>query len=151
MQVTAYLHFNGDCEAALKFYERALGGKIDCLIRYEGTPAEQQAPAEFHNKVLHGRLNLNGQVIMASDCPPGRYHKPQGFAITLGVSDAGEAERVFNSLAGDGSVTMPIQETFWAVRYGMVTDRFGTPWMINCEKRIDIPTEDKQPAYAGAH
>ena len=150
MQVTAYLHFNGDCEAALKFYERALGGKIDCLFRYEGTPAEAQAPADYRSKVLHGRLNLNGQIIMASDCPPGRYRKPQGFAITLGVADAGEAERVFNALAGDGNVTMPIQETFWAVRYGMVTDRFGTPWMINCEKRIDIPTQDKEPAYAGA-
>jgi len=151
MQVTAYLHFNGDCEAALRFYERVLGGRVECLIRYAGTPAAQCAGGLAGDKILHGRLNLNGVTIMASDCPAERYHKPQGFAITLGVKDAGEAERVFNGLAEDGTVGMPLQETFWAVRYGAVTDRFGTPWMVNCEKPMDVPAQQQEYAHAGAN
>ena len=150
MQVTAYLNFDGNCEAALKFYERVLGGKIECLIRYAGTPAERHSPAEYRDKVLHARLNIAGHTIMASDCGD-QYKSPQGFAITLGVKDAAEAERVFGDLADGGEVCMPVQETFWAVRFGMLTDRFGTPWMINCEKAMDIPNGAKEEhAYAGA-
>ncbi|HLJ46292.1 MAG TPA: VOC family protein [Bryobacteraceae bacterium] len=149
MQATAYLHFNGDCEAALRFYEQALGAEVDCLIPFEGTPAEHEAPAEYLRKVLHGRIKLNGQTIMASDCPPGRYKKPQGFALSLGVKDAAEAHRVFEALANGGTVNMPLQETFWAVRYGSVTDRFGTPWMVNCEKGLDLPAQEEEHAYAG--
>ncbi len=150
MQVNAYLNFNGDCESALRFYEHALGGKIDCLILFEGTPAEAHIPADYRKKVLHGRLNLNGQIIMASDCPPGHYQKPQGFSVTLGVKDAAEAERVFHALAEDGTVTMPIQETFWAVRYGMLVDRFGIPWMVNCEKMMDNRNRVEEDSYAVA-
>lgn len=134
MQLNPYLNFNGDCEAAFRFYERALGGKIDCLILHEGTPAEQQVPAEWRKKVMHGRINVNGQIIMASDCPPGYYQQPQGFSITLGYNEPAEAERVFSALAENGKVKMPIQETFWARRFGMLVDRFGIPWMVNCEK-----------------
>lgn len=150
MQVTAYLNFKGDCEDALKFYERVLGGEIDCLMRYEGTPAEQHASLEDRNKVLHGRLNVDGQIIMASDCPPDRYQKPQGFMITLGIKAPAEAERVFRALAENGTVSMPIQETFWPLRYGTVTDRFGTPWMINCEKPAEIFNQSTEPAYASS-
>jgi len=150
MQVNAYLNFNGDCEDALKFYERALGGKIDCLIRHEGTPAEAHAPAGWRQKVLHGRLSLNGQVLMASDCPPDRYQKPQGFSVTLGVPEPGEAERVFHALAENGKVCMPIQETFWARRFGMVVDRFGIPWMVNCEKAMEGQPTDLEHRHAVA-
>lgn len=150
MQVTPYLVFNGNCEEALKFYAHALGGKIECLIPYEGTPAAGDAPAGYLRKVLHGRVSVNGQTIMASDCPPERYQAPQGFSLSLQLNDAAEAERLFKALAEGGNVRMPIQETFWALRYGMVIDRFGTPWMVNCEKKVDFPSIEQEHAHAGA-
>ncbi len=150
MHLNTYLNFNGQCQEAFRFYETALGGRIDCMMLHRGTPAEAHAPAEWLDKVLHARLNLNGQVIMASDCPPDRYQAPQGFSVTLGVPEAAEAERIFRTLAQDGKVTMPIQETFWAVRFGMVVDRFGIPWMINCEKAVQPQPEDLTPSYAAA-
>jgi len=148
MQPTTYLNFNGNCEEALRFYQRVLGGHIECLIPYEGTPAAQCAPADCRGKVLHGRLNVEGRVIMASDCAEDRYQKPQGFSICLGSKDAAEAEAVFHALAEGGTVCLPIQETFWAVRFGMLTDRFGIPWMVNCEKHVETPNEEKEGVYA---
>jgi PhnB protein len=150
MQVNPYLNFNGNCEAAFQFYERSLGGKIECLVLHEGTPAEAHTPAEWRKKVLHGRLNLNGQVIMASDCPPEHYQKPQGFSVTLGVKEPGDAEKYFHALAENGKVSMPIQETFWAHRFGMVVDQFGIPWMINCEKAMQIQPQDVETSQAVA-
>lgn len=128
-----YLLFNGDCEAAITFYEKSLGGKVEAMFRHEGTPMEKMVPPEWRKKIIHARLALGDQVLMASDCPPDRYVKPQGFSVNLDCKNPAEAERVFNTLAENGSVQMPLQQTFWAARFGMVTDRFGTPWMINCE------------------
>jgi PhnB protein len=140
MQLNPYLLFNGQCEEAFKFYERTLAAKIDCLLFHEGTPAEKAVSAEWSKKVLHGRLNINGQVIMASDCPPERWAKPQGFSVNLNFQTPDEAERVYRAFEEGGQVTMPFGETFWAERFGMVTDRYGIPWMINCEKaRMDLP------------
>jgi len=150
MQLNPYLNFNGQCEAAFRFYERALGAKIECLLRYEGTPAAAHSPAELRNKVLHGRLNLNGQVIMASDCPPDRYREPQGFSVTLSVKEPAEADRVFRELSENGKICMPIGETFWAQRFGMLVDQFGTPWMINCEKAVQIQPQDLEQCQAVA-
>jgi PhnB protein len=134
MELNPYLHFNGQCEAAFKFYERCLGGKIVAMMPHAGTPAEQHVPAEWRNKIIHARLAFGDQVLMASDVPPDQYEKPKGFSVTVSVNDAGEAEKLFNALAEDATVNMPIQETFWAKRFGMLVDKFGIPWMINCEK-----------------
>jgi len=134
MQLNPYLTFNGQCEAAFKFYEKCLGGKIEAMLTHEGTPAEQQVPPEWRKKILHARLTVGDQVLMASDAPPDRYEKPQGFSVSLNIDNAGEAERIFRALSENGSVQMPLQQTFWAVRFGMLVDRFGTPWMVNCEK-----------------
>ena len=142
MQLNPYLNFNGQCETAFKFYEQTLGAKIECLLQHEGTPAEKHSPADWKHKVLHGRISLNGQVIMASDCPPEHYQKPQGFFVTLSIKEPAEAERVFQALSENGAVNMPIQETFWAVRFGMLTDQFGIPWMVNCEKTAPFTAED---------
>lgn len=128
-----YLLFNGDCEAAMNFYEKSLGGKVEAMFTHEGTPMEKMVPADWRKKIIHARLKLGDKVLMASDCPPDRYLKPQGFSVNLDIKSPAEAERVFNALAENGSVQMPLQQTFWAARFGMVTDRFGTPWMINCE------------------
>jgi PhnB protein len=128
-----YLLFNGDCETAFKFYEKSLGARIEALLTHEGTPMEKMVPAEWRKKIIHARLKLGDKVLMASDCPPEHYVKPQGFSVNLDFKSSAEAERVFNALAEKGSVQMPLQQTFWAAKFGMVTDRFGTPWMINCE------------------
>ena len=136
MQLNPYLYFNGDCEAAFKFYEKVLGAKIVTMMTHEGTPAAEQVPADWQTKIIHARLSLGDQVLMASDAPPGSYQKPAGFSVTLQINDPAEAERVFHALVENGMATMPIAETFWAVRFGMLTDRFGIPWMINCEKAV---------------
>jgi PhnB protein len=134
MQLNPYLTFNGQCEAAFKFYEQCLGGKIVAMLPHAGTPAEEHVPAEWRNKIMHARLTVGDDVLMGSDAPPDRYEGSKGFSVTLGVDNPAEAERVFNALAEKGTVQMPIQETFWAARFGMLVDRFGIPWMINCEK-----------------
>ena len=134
MQLNSYLFFNGQCEAAFKFYEKCLGGKIDAMLTHAGTPAEAQVPANWRDKIMHARLIVGDEVLMGSDAPPEHFQQPQGFSVALGVDDPAEAERIFNALADKGTVRMPIQQTFWAVRFGMLVDRFGVPWMINCEK-----------------
>ena len=134
MQINPYLLFNGQCEEAFKFYEQLLGGKIEMIMTHEGTPAANQVPAEWLKKILHARMVVGGQVLMGSDAPPGRQEKPQGFSVSVSVKEPAEAERIFQGLAEKGSVRMPIQETFWAKRFGMLVDRFGIPWMVNCEK-----------------
>jgi PhnB protein len=134
MQMNPHLSFNGQCKAAFKFYEKCLGGKIQTMLAHEGTPIAQHVPAEWRSKILHATMIVDGHVLMGADAPPGRYHKPEGFAMTIGLNDTAKAERIFQELGENGTVTMPLQETFWAVRFGMLTDRFGIPWMINCEK-----------------
>ena len=134
MKCNPYLTFNGQCEAAFKFYERCLGGKIEGIMPHEGTPAAEHVPAEWRNKVLHARMVVGDTVLMGSDAPPDHYEKPKGFSVTLQIKEPAEAERIFHDLSEKGSVQMPIQQTFWASRFGMLTDRFGIPWMINCEK-----------------
>jgi len=134
MQLNPYLFFNGDCEAAFKFYERCLGGRIEAMTTHAGTPAEEQVPAEWRDKILHARLVVGDQVLLASDAPPGRYEKPKGFFVHVPVKDMAEAERIFQALAEDGTIQMPIQQTFWAPSFGMLVDRFGIPWMVHCER-----------------
>ena len=133
MQLNPYLYFNGNCEAAFKFYERRLGGKIETIMTHAGTPAEAGVPPEWRDKVLHARMAVGGTVLMASDAPPGHYQQPQGFSISLGTTAVAEADRLFQALAENGKVSMPIQKTFWATRFGMLTDQFGIHWMVNCE------------------
>ena len=133
MQLNPYLVFNGQCEEAFKFYEKRLGGKIEAMITHTGTPAEAHVPVEWRNKIMHARLNVSGEVLMGSDSPPERYKTPQGFSVSLQFKDAKEAERVFNALAEGGKVGMPLQQTFWAARFGTLVDQFGIPWMINGE------------------
>ncbi len=133
MQLNPYLFFNGQCEAAFKFYAQVFGGKIDGMLTHAGTPAEQQVPAEWRDKIMHARLIVGDQVLMASDAPPDHYEKPKGFSVSIQLKDPAEAERIFNALAENGTVQMPLEQTFWAKRFGMCVDRFGIPWMVNCD------------------
>ena len=134
MKVNPYLSFNGNCAAAFRFYQKALGGTIPMTMTYGESPMCDQTPPDFRDKIMHTRLIAGDAVLMGSDAPPDRYQKTQGATVALGVDSAEEAERIFHALAENGTVTMPISETFWAVRFGMLTDQFGIPWMINCEK-----------------
>jgi PhnB protein len=137
MQLNPYLNFDGRCEEAFKFYAQALGGKIEAMIPHEGTPAAEHTHPEWQKKIMHARLDLQGQVLMGSDIPPNHYQQPTGFSINISMKQVPEAERIFKELADRGTVRMPLQETFWAVRFGMLVDRFGIPWMINCEKAAE--------------
>jgi PhnB protein len=134
VKISPYLFFKGQCETAFKFYEKHLGAKILMMMPHEGTPAAEHVPPEWRSKIMHGRLAVGDQVLMGSDAPPGHDADMSGFSISLDFADPAEADRVFNALAENGTVRMPIGPTFWALRFGMLVDQFGTPWMINCEK-----------------
>jgi PhnB protein len=133
MRINPYLTFDGQCEEAFKFYEKVFGGKIEVLHRFGGSPMAEHMPAAFHQKIMHARLIVGDKILMGSDAPPDRYEPMKGFSVSLGIVKPADAERIFNALAERGTVRMAIQKTFWATRFGMLVDRFGTPWMINCE------------------
>jgi PhnB protein len=133
MQLNTYLFFNGQCEEAFKFYEQCLGGKIVAMMTHAGTPAEAQTPPEWRDKILHARLQVGDEALMGSDAPPNHQEQPKGFYVSVQLKDPAEADRIFQTLSENGTIRMPIQKTFWATRFGMLVDKFGTPWMINCE------------------
>ncbi|WP_333377260.1 VOC family protein [Microcoleus sp. N9_B4] len=133
MQSNTYLFFDGECEAAFKFYEQCLGGKIDGMMTYGDAPMSEEIPSEQRDRIMHANLTVGGMVLMGSDTPPDGFKKPQGFSVNLQFDDLVEAERIFQKLAENGTVKMPFQETFWSTRFGMLVDRFGTPWMINVQ------------------
>ena len=134
MQLYPNLTFDGQCEAAFKFYEKHLGGRIVFMMTYEGTPMDLQTPSDWRKKISHATFAHPDFTLYGSDALPGRYQKPQGFALQVNLSDPLEAERIFKALAENGTVQMPLQETFWALRFGVFADQFGVPWLINCEK-----------------
>jgi PhnB protein len=107
------------------------------MLTHEGTPAADHVPAEWRSKIIHARRLVGNQVLMGSDAPPEHQQNLQGFSVNINVESPAEAERIFNALKEDGKVTMPFGETFWAVRFGMLVDRFGIPWMVNCERAAE--------------
>ena len=133
MQVNPYLSFKGECEAAFKLYEQCLGAQIGTIFRYAGSPMADQVPADWQDKVMHGSLTFGDQVLMGGDVTPLQYEEPKGFSLSVHLDNATEADRIFLELSRDGRVVMPLEKTFWADRFGMVVDRFGIPWLINCE------------------
>ncbi|HYD53580.1 MAG TPA: VOC family protein [Gemmatimonadaceae bacterium] len=134
MRVTPYLNFAGNAAEAFRFYEQALGGKITFLQTHGDSPMKDHVSAEWADKVMHVTLEADGFMLMASDAPPERYEAPRGLYVSLHAKDADEAERLYAALSAQGSIEMPLQETFWTKRFAMFTDRYGTPWMINCEE-----------------
>ena len=130
MPVNPYLYYNGNCEAAFKYYEKQLGAKIEMLLRYEDGPPDMPSRPEHKKLVMHARMSLDGAAVMGSDAPPDHFHKPQGFSVSLTVKDLAEAERKFKALSDGGNVNMAFSKTFFAKGFGMCTDRFGIPWMV---------------------
>ena len=133
MRANAYLNFNGNCEQAFRFYAEATGATIDQMMSFANSPMAAQMPPEARKMIIHASMSVGDTVIMASDAPGDRYKKPQGFSVSLLIDTAAEAERVFAAMSAGGEVSMPLQQTFFAARFGMFTDKFGIPWMINCE------------------
>jgi PhnB protein len=149
MKVHSYLILNGNCAEAFAFYEKVLGGKIMAMIRFGDMPAPTNEPSEGcaggkvdPNAVAHVCLSLGDSLLMGSDTMPAMPEKIGGFNVNLEIAETARAESTFAALSAGGNVRMPLQETFWAKRFGMFTDKFGTPWMINC------PKENAGPAKA---
>lgn len=131
MQINPYLTFNGNCAAAFKFYEQCLGGTLN-MRTHGAAPSAEHVPVEWHDKIMHARLEVGDRVLMGSDSPPEYFQETKGFYVQLSIDEPAEAERVFRTLAENGRVTMPFAQTFWAYRFGMLVDQFGIPWMVNC-------------------
>jgi PhnB protein len=130
-----YLAFNGKCEAAFKFYEKALGGKLVAMMKQGEFPNPDQPPAN-PDLIMHARLIVGNQVLMGGDCPSGMpYDGIKGCSVAIQAETPAEAEKVFNALSAGATIMMPLQATFWAAAFGMLTDQFGVPWMVNCEKK----------------
>lgn len=134
MQLTTYLTFNGNCAEAFKFYEKALGGKIEVMQTHGETPMADEVPPDWKDAIMHARLLVGDAVLMGSDMPPGKQEEHSGFSISAHLDTAAEADRVFAALSEGGRVNMPLTETFWAARFGMLTDKFGVDWMVNVQK-----------------
>jgi PhnB protein len=134
MQLNPILDFNGECREAFKLYEQCLGGKMQTLMTWGESPMADQVPSEFRDKIIHATLIVGESALMGSDSPPDRYEQPRGFSVTIQIKDPAEAERIFGSLSEGGTVTMPLQPTFWSPSFGMLVDRFGIPWIVNCEQ-----------------
>lgn len=134
MKLNPYLSFSGNCREAFKFYEQCLGGKNFEMMTYGASPMADQTPPEWHDKVMHAQITLDGQELMGADAPPEHFSKPRGVSVLLSIETLREAEWVFEALAEQGTVTMPLQKTFWAARFGMLNDQFGIPWMVNCSQ-----------------
>ena len=132
-----YLSFrNGDCQAAFDLYQKVFGAQCLFSHTWAESPMADQAPGGDGSKIMHATLQFpDGSLLMGADCPPG-YETPfGGFALSVNAKDVAEAERLFAGISEGGKVTMPLQQTFWAERFGMCKDRHGVSWMVNCEMR----------------
>jgi PhnB protein len=134
MHIAPYLHFDGDCAEAFKFYADLLGGEVDMMMTFGEAPPMEGAPAEWQDKVVHVHMKApNGFTLMGTDAPPAYFKTPQGFSVSLAVDSPAEAERIYKALAhGAQAISMELQKTFFAEKFAMLTDRFGIPWVVNC-------------------
>ena len=133
MTLATHLTFPGTCEAAFRFYERVLDGKIGLLQTYGESPGAEHVAPEWRGKILHASMIVRGGELLGADVRPEGYQTPRGFFLLLGVPDVATAERVFQALAENGVVSMPLQKTFWSPAFGVLVDAFGVPWEINAE------------------
>ncbi len=138
MQVQAYLNFDGRCDEAIEFYRRALGAEVLMLMRFKDAPAPGPGegcagPMPAGDKVMHSALRIGETTVMASDCQCRGQACFQGISLALSPKDVAEAEKLFAALSEGGQVQMPLTETFFSPRFGMVADKFGVSWMIVVE------------------
>jgi PhnB protein len=136
MTVSTNLTFDGGCAEAFALYARALGGTITFTLRYGDSPMAGTVPADWADRIAHSTLTLpDGSRLYGNDAAaPGTYEAPRGFSLTINPADVATAHAIFTALADGGSVTQPLEATFWAAAFGTLVDRFGVPWAINCEQ-----------------
>jgi PhnB protein len=132
MNISPYIMFNGNCEEALNFYVKALGGEIQGLMRFEGSPAESMSSDK--QKILHAMFKAGGVFFMASDGAESGENVGGMVHLSLDFDSAEEEQKVYDALSEGAKTTMPLQDTFWGARFGMLTDRFGVNWMFNYDK-----------------
>lgn len=137
MNFNPYLNFNGNCAEAMNFYAEVFGGEVTFIQTFGDSEMAADLPPALHGLIMHATLQIGDRVIMGADDPWGKYEPPRGIHVQTGFPDFTEAERVFEALADCGEITMPFEKTFWTSGFGMLRDRFGIPWMVNC----DDPTE----------
>ena len=134
MKLIPYLTFNGDATEAFERYAEIFGGEFTYRLTFGESPFASKMPPETHDKVMNGRLRIGDNMLMASDNHQGNYAPPSGVSLCVSVKELDEAKRIFKELSEGGEVRMPFEKTFWAVGFGMVVDRFGISWMVNCEQ-----------------
>jgi len=132
---TPYIFFNGNCAQALDFYGKVLGAKLEAKMTYGESPAAAHVPADAHGKIVHARFRIGDSVVMASDDVRGQPpQKASRFSLSISAAKAADAERIFAGLSEGGEVSMKMEKTFFAERFGSTVDKFGIPWMVICEK-----------------
>ena len=134
MKLDIYLNYGGNCAEAFRFYEKHLGGKIAMMTMHGEQPNPQDVPPGLAGKVLHARIEIAGAVVMGADVPPERFRPMRSAYLTLLLDSANEAERVYALLSDGGEIFMKMEETFFASRFAMLRDRFGTSWMLLHER-----------------
>lgn len=131
MKVSFHLVFAGQCEEAFRFYEKTLGGRIDTMLTYGASPMAREVSSQRRDQIVHASMKIGHLVLAGADVTPEEYEQPQGFYVLLSVEGRAEAKRIFQALAKKGRVRMPLQKTFWSPAFGVLVDRFGTPWEIS--------------------
>ncbi len=130
MKLYTYLNYGGNCEQAFRFYEEHLGGKITMMMRHGEQPNGTEVPANWRHAILHARLTLGETELLGADVPPERFQPMRSAYLTLTMGSNAEAERIYALLSEGGQIFMPMEETFFAHRFAMLRDRFGTSWML---------------------
>jgi PhnB protein len=137
----SYLFFNGQCAEAMNFYQKVIGGQMVSMLTYAQSPDPSQCGADGKDRIMHAHLLVDGRNLMASDSPPGQPTPAMGgYALSLNYPSAADAKKAFDALAAGGKVTMPMAKTFWIESFGMLTDRFGVPWMVGGGEPAKQPT-----------
>ena len=131
MRIDFHINFSGNCRQALSFYQSILGGHIS-LLTYGESPSDIDVPKEWNEKIIHGSITLKNFEMAGADLLPEQYKIPQGFHLLLQLESEAEGKRIFGAFSKGGSITMPLQKTFWSPCYGIVVDKFGISWEINC-------------------
>ena len=139
--VQPYLFFGGRCEEAIEFYRKSLNAEVAMLVRFKEAPEPQrEMPECFEDKIMHASLKIGDTVLMASDGRCDGQANFEGFSLSITVPDEAEAQRVFAALGEGGLITMPLEKTFWAPKFGMLTDRFGVGWMVSVAHKPESAT-----------
>jgi PhnB protein len=134
MKLNTYLNYGGNCAQAFRFYEQHLGGKITMMMTHGEQPDPSNVPPDWRKAILHARMIIGETELMAADVPPERFQPMRSAYLSLSVTSTDEAERIHALLSEGGQIFMPMQETFFAFRFSMLRDKFGTSWMIICER-----------------